>query len=305
VPPEPVRYQSSDEDSGRWVGFPFRPGDIVISTRSKSGTTWLQMICALLIFQTPDLPAPLAQLSPWLDWLIAPRDEVIARLGAQDHRRFIKTHTPLDGVVLSRLATYIVVGRHPLDMAVSLYHQGNNINRGRMAELTGQPEVQRSPRRPLHEWLLRWIDRDVAPADEMDSLPGVLWHLSDAWARLAGSGPDAPTVVLMHYEELSGDLEGQMRRLAQLLEISVAEEKWPALVRAATFDDMRAKATAGVPDPAGVLKDPAAFFRRGRSGEGSALLTPGELAHYYDRAAELAPPDLLAWLHRSQLPGPG
>ena len=46
-----------------------RDGDIVISTRSKSGTTWLQMICALLVFQTPDLPAPLGELSPWLDWL--------------------------------------------------------------------------------------------------------------------------------------------------------------------------------------------------------------------------------------------
>ena len=60
----PVRYVSADEDSGRWERFAFRQGDIVISTRSKSGTTWLQMICALLVFQTPDLPAPLPELSP-------------------------------------------------------------------------------------------------------------------------------------------------------------------------------------------------------------------------------------------------
>jgi hypothetical protein len=40
------------------------------------------MICALLVFQTPDLPAPLGQLSPWLDHLIAPRDQVYARLAA-------------------------------------------------------------------------------------------------------------------------------------------------------------------------------------------------------------------------------
>ena len=26
--------------------------------------------------------------------------------------------------------TYLVPGRHPLDMAVSLYHQGSNLNRG-------------------------------------------------------------------------------------------------------------------------------------------------------------------------------
>ena len=96
----PFRYQSPDEDSARWLGFPFRDGDIVISTRSKTGTTWVQMICALLIFQTPELPAPLGQLSPWLDHLIAPREQVYARLAAQQHRRIIKTHTPLDGIPL-------------------------------------------------------------------------------------------------------------------------------------------------------------------------------------------------------------
>jgi len=63
----PHRYRSPDEDSARWLDFPFRQGDIVISTRSKSGTTWAQMICALLVFQSADLPAPLGHLSPWLD----------------------------------------------------------------------------------------------------------------------------------------------------------------------------------------------------------------------------------------------
>ena len=84
-----MRYQSSDEDSARWTGFPYRDGDIVISTRSKTGTTWVQMICALLVFQTPELPAPLAELSPWVEWLILPREEMIARLQAQQHRRFV------------------------------------------------------------------------------------------------------------------------------------------------------------------------------------------------------------------------
>ena len=89
----PVRYRSAEEDSGRWLDFPYRPGDIVISTRSKHGTTWMQMICALLVFQTPELPARLPRLSPWLDWLTLPLDEVQALLEDQQHRRFIKTHT--------------------------------------------------------------------------------------------------------------------------------------------------------------------------------------------------------------------
>src|SRR5262245_47791001 len=113
-----VRYRSSDEDSGRWSEFRFREGDIVISTRSKSGTTWMQMICALLVFQRAELPSPLWELSPWIDWLGEPIDALVARLDAQPQRRFVKTHTPLDGIVLDPRATYIVVGRHPLDMAV-------------------------------------------------------------------------------------------------------------------------------------------------------------------------------------------
>ena len=129
-----------DEDSARWLGFPFREGDIVISTRSKSGTTWVQMICALLVFQTPG-PARRARTtcSPWLDWLIRPRADVFAQLAAQPHRRFIKAHTPLDGLPADPRVTYIVTGRHPLDMAVSLYHQSDNLDREQWVGCSATP----------------------------------------------------------------------------------------------------------------------------------------------------------------------
>ena len=71
---------------------------------------------------------------------------------------------------------------------------------------------------------------------------------------------------------------------------------WPGLVQAATFEQMRAGAERLVPS-GGVLKSSAAFFRRGSSGAGRELLTDDEFAHYLARAAQLAPPDLLAWLH--------
>ncbi|MDQ1534996.1 MAG: hypothetical protein QOF28_2757, partial [Actinomycetota bacterium] len=86
-----VRYRSLIDDSARWDGFDFRPGDIVVSTPKKCGTTWTQMMCALLIFDGPDFPSPLEQMSPWLDMCNRPIAEVRARYGAQAHRRFIKT----------------------------------------------------------------------------------------------------------------------------------------------------------------------------------------------------------------------
>jgi len=291
----PVRYVSSDEDSGRWDGFPFRQGDIVISTRSKSGTTWLQMICALLVFQTPDLPAPLPALSPWLDLLVTPKAEVFAQLEAQRHRRFIKTHTPLDGIPIDERATYIVVARHPLDMAVSLYHQGANLDRQLMRQLAGQPEPDEplAVRTPLREWLLEWVDRDVSHLDQMDSLPGVMWHLSDAWARR-----HEPNVVLVHYDDLIGDLEGQMRRLAGVLDIGVAAQAWQTLVEAATFASMSSRADDLAPNHSGILRSTRAFFRRGSSGSGRELLTDDEFAHYRARVEQMASRELVDWLHR-------
>ncbi len=294
MPAAPVRYRSAEEDSARWSGFPFRDGDIVISTRSKSGTTWMQMICALLVFQTRDLPGTLPELSPWLDRTLMPRDERFARLAAQRHRRFIKTHTPLDGIPLDPRATYIVVARHPLDMAVSLYHQGGNIDRARLRRLAGQPEPAEPPppRPPLHDWLVAWIHEDATPQQQMDSLPGVMWHLADAWARRG-----EPNIVLVHYEDLSADLDGEMRRLAARLAITVPAEIWPGLVQAATFQHMRDHAER-LTGPPGIIKDSRAFFRRGTSGAGREELSAAERADYLRRAARLAPPDLLRWLHR-------
>lgn len=289
------RYVSPDEDSARWASFPFRKGDIVISTRSKHGTTWVQMICALLVFRTPDLPEPLGELSPWLDRHTAPEAEVHAMLAAQQHRRFIKTHTPLDGIPIEPEVTYIVVARHPLDAAVSLYHQGDNIDREVLRRLVGRPEptAPPDPRPGLHDWLVEWIEEDPAPTESLDSLPGVMWHLSDAWSRRL-----EPNVLLVHYADLEHDLEGQMRRISMRLEIEVDAATWPELVEAASFERMSARAEALLPGPSGVLKDAEAFFRRGRSGAGREALTAAEIARYEDRVRRMVPPDLLPWLHR-------
>jgi aryl sulfotransferase len=289
-----ARYRPAHEDSSRWDGFVFYPGDIVISTRSRSGTTWMQMICALLIFQTPDLPAPLAELSPWMEWLSLDRDKLLAGLASQEHRRFIKTHTPLDGLPLDPRVTYVVVARHPLDMAVSLYHHYANLDVRRLNELAGQPDTGTpKPLPSLREWLLSWVAQDCDPYQRTDPLVGVMHHVADAWSRRAESN-----IILVHYDDLAADLEGQMRELAERLSIAVPASSWPDLVNAATFSSMRSRAERFTPGPPGVFLDDAAFFREGRSGAGDAVLTPEELSLYRARVAEMASPEVVSWLHR-------
>ena len=118
-----------------------------------------------------------------------------------------------------------------------------------------------------------------------------MWHLSDAWNRR-----DQPNVLLIRYEDLHADLEGQMRWLASRLGITVPASAWPGLVQAATFEHMQANARQVV-GASRILKDSTAFFRRGTPGAGQEILTSHELARYHARAAQLAPADMLSWLH--------
>ena len=113
--------QSWLADSSRWDGFEFRAGDIVISTPSKCGTTWMQMICALLIFGDANLPRPLTELSPWLDIQTDTISNVFAALAAQRHRRFIKSHTPYDGLPHDDRVTYTPRQWKPIPNSVNLW----------------------------------------------------------------------------------------------------------------------------------------------------------------------------------------
>ncbi len=291
-----VHANVSQRHADGWSGFEFRPGDIVISTYPKSGTTWVQMICALLVFQTSDLPAPLSDLSPWLDHeLGALRDDIRHQLTAQTHRRFIKTHSPLDRIPLLPEVTYLVTVRNPLDIRVSLEHQFDNLDHRQIDRLSGAPRrpapppIKRGWFRPtVREILLSWIDSD----HEKESLRAVVKSFAAAWERR-----DQPNVVLVHYDDLSADLGREMRRLADRLAISIPDARWDDLVEAATFRQMREHADHLIPDPE-FFKDPKAFFRQGGSGAWQAHLSAADHARYRTRLAALAPPDLVAWLHR-------
>ena len=223
--PEVVRYHSFVDDGARWAGFKFRDDDIVISTPAKCGTTWVQMICALLIFQSSRFERSLDLISPWLDMLTRPLDAVIADLDAQHHRRFIKTHTPLDGLPFNGRVTYICVGRDPRDVALSWDNHMSNVDMGvllrerqaavgldDLAELNPE-ETEKFDAEIDRFW--QWVDSPVPV-----SLAWTLQLLSSFW-----SVRDRPNVVMLHYGDLQADLEGQMRSLADRLGIAVASRQ--------------------------------------------------------------------------------
>jgi aryl sulfotransferase len=306
---DPVRYRSFAFDSSRWAGFELRPGDIIISTPPKCGTTWTQMICALLVFQRPELDEPLASTSPWIDMVTRPRTEVFADLARQTHRRFVKTHTPLDGLPVDPSVTYLCVGRDPRDVARSMDHHRSNLDvdhllraREESARIDGvelEPLAGPPPRPddPLERFWL-WVDDDTDVTTSTSTLRFTINHLQ--------TFRDAPAdldVVWLRYEDLLDDLEGQMRTLAHRLGIDVAPDRWDGLVRAATLAEMRRQADLTVPGASrDQWHDSASFFHRGSSGQWRDLLDDHDVERYAARVRSLADPDLVDWLHRPPLP---
>lgn len=303
-----VRYRCVVFDSARWEGFSFREDDIIISTPAKCGTTWTQMIVALLIFQTPQLPRPLDELSPWVDIQIHKRDEVFAQLEAQTHRRFIKSHTPLDGLPMYDNVVYLGIGRDLRDVGFSWANHMANLNfdnffkaREAAVGLDDLPELAPGgpPVFPESElgrfWM--WVDDPTPVPAALATMAQSAHHLNTFW-----EARDAPNVMLLHYADMKADLAGQMRALAARLGIEVRESRWPELVEAASFERMKERADELAPEVDNrIWQDNNRFFHRGRS-QWRELLDEKGLLRYADRVTSLdVDPDLLTWAHRGPI----
>ena len=79
-------YQNHSLDSTRWNVFTPRPGDIVVASAYKAGTTWIQQI-VLSLLNPGDASQALLKRSPWLEAPITPMEDVRAGLDAETSRR--------------------------------------------------------------------------------------------------------------------------------------------------------------------------------------------------------------------------
>lgn len=300
MPSTPTReheYVSVFFDSRRWDSFKRRPGDIVVCTSYKAGTTWTQMICALLVHKAPDLPRTLAELSPWLDMNLSSMDAIKANYGGQDHRRIIKTHTPLDGLPYDPEVTYIVCGRDPRDVFMSMQNHLENHNMAQSVKLLTKHGLSVEPPPPLpedtNERFHMWITR--ASFDwEQDGAP--YWshfrHAETFWRFR-----HLPNIHFTHYADLKVDLEGQMRHIAGLIGETVDEGLWPDLIQAATFDSMKANADRTAPDTDhGTWKSNSRFFNKGENEQWRGVLSEENLALYHRVKAERYDAALINWI---------
>ena len=280
--PQKTRELNSHHfDSTIWNDFAFRDDDIVIATYAKSGTTWTQQIVGQLLFNgAPDVPV--AQLSPWLDLRVPPKPVKLPVVEAQAHRRFLKTHLPVDALVFSPKAKYLYIGRDGRDVVWSMYNHHANANDVWYQILNDTPgrvgpPIERPPD-DIRTYWRDWMARDGHPW-------WPFWENVRSWWEIRA----LPNVKLVHFANLKRDMEGEIRRIAAFLGIAIRESSWEAISRHCSFDWMKQNATKAVP-LGGAFWDAGAevFIHRGVNGRWKDTLTREESEEYELRAeAEL------------------
>jgi aryl sulfotransferase len=276
-------------DSTVWNDFAFRDGDIVIGTYAKSGTTWTQQIVSQLLFQGQE-GLEVAEMSPWLDLRVPPKEVKLPAVEAQAHRRFVKTHLPVDALVFSPKAKYLYVGRDGRDVVWSFYNHHANANELWYRLLNDTPGRVGPPISPppasIRQYFLDWLEGDGHPW-------WPFWENIRSWWEIR----HLPNVLLLHFTELKADLPGQIRRIATFLDIPVDEGRWSAIVEHCGFDYMKRHATKSVP-LGGAFWDGGAetFVHKGTNGRWRDTLTPEDCARYERMAEEQLGKACAHWL---------
>jgi aryl sulfotransferase len=281
-------------DSSVWNDFPFRDDDIFISTYAKSGTTWIQQILAQLLFNgATDINV--ADMSPWFDFRLPPREVKLEALEAQTHRRFIKTHLPVDALVYSPKAKYLYIARDGRDVLWSYYnhHSKHNDLFYREINSAGSPGIEpaQPPQLEVHEYFRHWLANDGYPLWRY-------WHNIRTWWEIR----HLPNLMLLHFSALKADMPGEIRRIAAFLDIPIDESKWDAILEHCSFEYMRANAESSVPLGGAVWEGGAkTFIHKGTNGRWRDILTEQDNTDYESRALGELGEDCAAWLASGEL----
>jgi len=276
-------------DSTMWNDFIFRDDDIVIGTYAKSGTTWTQQIVSQLLFDGAE-GLETAEMSPWVDLRVPPKAIKLPEIEAQTHRRFLKTHLPVDALVFSPQAKYLYIARDGRDIVWSMYNHHANANDDWYDALNNSPGLVGPPiERPpesAQQYFNEWLDRDGHPW-------WPFWENIRSWWAIR----ELPNVHLLHFNQLKEDMPGEIRNIAAFLDIPINESIWDDILLHCSFDYMKKHSSKSVP-MGGAFWDGGSktFIHKGVNGRWTDVLTDDENSRYEARAVEELGEDCANWL---------
>jgi len=277
LPQKTREFQNHHFDSTVWNDFEFRDDDIIISTYGKSGTTWVQQIVSQLLFDGEE-GLETAEMSPWVDLRVPPKEVKLPAIHAQQHRRFLKTHLPVDALVFSEQAKYVYVGRDGRDILWSMYNHHENANDKWYDALNNTPNRVGPPIEPPQESITQyfdtWLDQDGHPWYPF-------WENIRSWWEIR----DLPNVHFMHFANLKADMPSEIQSLAEFLGIPINAEKWDDILEHCSFRYMKEHASKSVP-LGGIFWDGGAqtFIHKGTNGRWRDTLSADAISKYEQMA---------------------
>jgi aryl sulfotransferase len=238
----------------------------------------MQQIIAQLIFNGSE-EIEVGEISPWLDLRVPPKHVKLEALEQQQHRRFIKTHLPVDALVFSPDAKYIYVGRDGRDVIWSMYNHHANANEKFYDALNNTPGLVgppiEKPTDDIVQYFNDWLDKDGFPFWS-------LWENVNTWWAIR----DLPNVHFVHFNRLKEDMAREIEKIADFLEINVDASKWNDILDHCSFDYMKKNAARSAP-LSGVLWEggAATFINKGTNGRWRDIL-PKEDSERYEKMCD-------------------
>ncbi|XP_038196732.1 amine sulfotransferase-like [Arvicola amphibius] len=195
--------------------FEIRDDDVFLVTYPKSGTIWTQQILSLIYFDghrnsTENIET--MDRVPFFEYNIHNLDYV-----NMPSPRIFASHLPYYLVpkgLKSKKTKIIYIYRNPKDVLISFFHFSNWVATLEATET-------------LEHYLEKFLDGKVVGSRWFDHIRGWYEHRHDF------------NIMFLSYEDMKKDLRGSVLKICSFLEKELGEEDVDAVVRQATFQNMK------------------------------------------------------------------
>lgn len=198
----------------------WRDGDIIINAGAKSGTNWAMNIVYQLLSEGDGEFESLYEKVPWLEFTEYPgqkTEERVQRWNEFQGRRVFKSHLPAAHLPIQPNLKYLILCREGKEVVNSFLPFINN---------------HTDEFRKLWNIPLKFNSFDEV-LDFMEVTNFYHTFCTSWWPHRCKEN-----VLFLHYADLKKDLAGNIRKIANFLEIPIDEAKFPKILEHNTFQWM-------------------------------------------------------------------
>jgi hypothetical protein len=242
-----------------FAGYTPTEHDVFVCSYFKSGTNWAMHTAYQVAEHGEGQFEDILDVVPWVDcpdqettvWLNDPRPQQRSRSGL----RVIKTHARAQFVPYNDKARYICVVRDPKEVIVSGYHFFGSMLLGSLI--------------PSVDTWVRHCTSDDAVFHPWYEFTAGYW----AWRQ-------RPNVLFLTYNDLQADPIGTIRRVADLMGVTLTDAEIERVRELCSFEHMKAIDHKFYPGEVSPFARPGGqMIRSGRRGNSGEMLSPAQQAH--------------------------